>query len=85
MKVPPTHNYYGRSYNGIFSTVDLSHLGDALVVGDNGSLLYRGEDVDIWYLPDPEKLDRFVNDQPVDADGQLCGWLYDHLSGRPMY
>lgn len=85
MKVPPTHNYYGRSYSGIFSTVDLSHLGDALGVGDNGSLLYRGEDVDIWYLPDPEKLDRFVNDQPVDADGQLCGWLYDHLSGRPMY
>ena len=85
MKVPPTHNYYGRSYSGIFSTVDLSHLGDALVVGDNGSLLYRGEDVDICYLSDPEKLDRFVNDQPVDADGQLCGWLYDHLSGRPMY
>ena len=41
MKVPPTHNYYGRSYSGVFSTVDLNHLGDALVVGDNGSLFTR--------------------------------------------
>ena len=49
------------------------------------ALSLPGEDVDIWYLPDPEKLDRFVDDQPVDADGQLCGLLYDHLSGWPMY
>ena len=85
MKDTLPHHYYGRSYSGTFSAVDLSYLGDALVVGDNGSLLYNGEDVDIWYLPDPEKLDRFVDDQPVDADGQLCGWLYDHRSGGPMY
>ena len=69
MNINPNHHYIGRNESGIITTDALErYLGEELTV-KNRTLFWDGEETEFLFINEPERLSKFVDDKPVDAEG----------------